>query len=73
MRRLIRLLYRLSGQRDGVADNSALRQLFQHAAFTIEVRVVSLDGSAVQLAILTKTTGKSGAATDLRLENDREP
>ena len=73
MRRLIRLLYRVTGQRDGVADNSALRQLFQHAAFTIETRVVSLDGSAVQLAILTKTTGESGAATDLRLENDREP
>ena len=73
IRRLIRLLYRLTGQGDGVADNSALGQLFQHAAFAIETRVVSLDGSAVQLAILTKTSGEPAAATDLRLENDREP
>ena len=51
---LIRRLYRVTGQRDDFLSQRANADLIASNAFHVESEVVALQGSAVQLLILTK-------------------
>lgn len=51
-RTVIRLLYRLTGQRDALLNNTEVRALFCASAFRVESRVVTVADSAVQVAVL---------------------
>ena len=70
--RLISLLYRVTGQSDQLEADAALRERFRHPAFSLETKIVRLDGSAAQLLILTRAGEQSADASELSLEFSAE-
>ena len=68
IRGLIRRLYLLTGQHDEILSDSAVRDLFRLSEFNVKSRVVTLDGSAAQLAILAKVAKRGELCHDIRLD-----
>ena len=66
---LIRRLYRFTGQRDDFLSQRACADLIASDAFHVQSEVVALEGSAVQLLILTKIAATARLSADLSLES----
>ena len=69
---LIRRLYRLTGQGDDFLSQRACRDLVVSDAFHVESEDVALQGSSVQLLILTKIAAAANSSADLSLESARD-
>ncbi len=70
LRAAIRRLYRLTGQRDGLFSQGALADLFVCRSFDVAAEIVTLPGSAVQLAVLTKVAGRAALSPEPGLETE---
>lgn len=68
---LIRLLYRLSGQRDSFLSQAAISALFDSDAFSVDSEVVTFPGSAVQLVLLSKVARTADQNPDISLASAR--
>jgi SAM-dependent methyltransferase len=72
VRRLIRGLYRLSGQAYPEIDEEELRQLFSVPGLSVEMRIVRLEGSVVQIVVLRKIYAAARKPKDHNLDLARE-
>ena len=69
LRAAIRRLYRLTGQRDSLLSQRALAELFACPSFDVAAEIVTLPGSAVQLAVLTKLADNAALNPDAGVVN----
>ena len=72
VRKLIRNLYRLTGQSDAVLNDDEIGDLFRVPGLTIEVRTVTCDRTVAQLVVLTKASTSAQKQPDHRLDFVRQ-
>ncbi|MCY3778815.1 MAG: methyltransferase domain-containing protein [Chloroflexi bacterium] len=68
IRAFIRQLYRLTGQREGLLNESDVREVFRAPQFNIDCHIVRVYQTAVQIAVLTVVQESDKSQPDISLD-----